>query len=77
MVRKRLKKSKAEAAFTSGARKVKGLDPKAPKLYKSLTLQMNEYEYTRFVQAAESAERGMLDFLRRALKKAITEEIGD
>jgi len=77
MVRKRSKKSKAEAAFTSGARKVKGLDPKAPKGYKSLTMHMNEYEYTRFVQAAESAERGMLDFLRRALKKAITEEIGD
>jgi len=77
MVRKRSKKSKAEAAFTSGARKVKGLDPKAPKGYKSLTMHMNEYEYTRFIQAAESAERGMLDFLRRALKKAIIEEIGD
>jgi len=77
MVRKRSKKIKAEAAFTSGARKAKGLDPKAPKNYKSLTLHMNEYEYTRFVQAAESAERGMLDFLRRALKKAISEEIWD
>jgi len=77
MVRKRATKSKAEAAFTSGAKKVKGLDPKAAKGYKSLTLHMNEYEYTRFVQAAESAERGMLDFLRRALRKAITEEIGD
>ncbi len=77
MVRKRTKKIKAEAAFTSGSRKVKGLDPKAPKNYRSLTLHMNEYEYTRFVQAAESAERGLLDFLRRALKKAISEEIGD
>ena len=77
MVRKRAKKSKAEAAFTSGARKVRGLDPKAPKNHKSLTMHMNEYEYSRFIQAAESAERGMLDFLRRALKKAIIEEIGD
>ena len=77
MVRKRTKKSKAETAFTSGARKVKGLDPKAPKLYKSLTLQMNEYEYTRLVQGAESADRGLLDFIRQCLKKGIAEGIGD
>lgn len=77
MVRKRSKKGKAEAAFTSGARKVKGLDPKAPKLYKSLTLQMNEYEYSRLVQGAALADRGLLDFIRQCLKKGLAEEIGD
>jgi len=77
MVRKRTKKSKAEAAFTGGARKVKGLNPKAPRNYKSLTLQMNEHEYTRLVQGAEAADRGLLDFMRQCLKKGIADLIGD
>ncbi len=55
----------------------KKLDPKAPRKHKSLTMHMNEYEYTRLVQAAEAAERGMLDFMRLALRKAIKAEIGD
>lgn len=74
-VKKRAKKSKAEAKFTRGARK--GLDPKAPRKHKSLTLHMNEYEYTRLQQGAESAERGLLDFMRLALRRAIEAEIGD
>ena len=57
--------------------KTKKLDPKAPRKHKSLTVHMNEYEYTRLVQGAESAERGMLDFVRLALRRAIKEEIGD
>ena len=77
MVRKRTKKSKAEAAFTSGARKAKGPDPKAARNYKSLTLQMNQYEYERLVQGAALADRGLLDFIRQCLKKGIAEEIGD
>ena len=59
------------------SRKAKRLDPKAPRKHKSLTMHMNEYEYTRLRQAAEAAERGMLDFLRLALRRAIKAEIGD
>ena len=70
MARKRTAKAK-------GAGKKTSLDPKAPKNYKSLTMHMNRYEYERFVQAAESAERGMLDFLRLALKRAIVAELDD
>ena len=77
MVRKRTKKSRAETAFTGGARKVKGLNPKAPRNYKSLTLPLNEHEYTRLVQGAESADRGLLDFMRQCLKKGIAAEVGD
>ena len=61
----------------SGTRKSKGLDPTAPRKHKSLTVHMNEYEYSRLVQGAKSAERGLLDFLRLALRKAIKAEIGD
>ena len=55
----------------------KRLDPKAARKHKSLTVHMNEYEYTRLRQGAESAERGLLDFVRLALRRAIKEEIGD
>jgi len=58
-------------------RSKKRLDPKAPRKHKSLTMHMNEYEYTRLRQAAESAERGLLDFVRLALRRAIKAEIGD
>ena len=57
--------------------KAKRLDPRAPKKYKSLTMHMNEYEYTRLVQGAEAAERGMLDFVRLAVRRAVKAEIGD
>ena len=75
MSKKQAKKSRARAV--SATRKTKALDPKAAKNFKSLTMHMNEYEYTRFVQAAESAERGLLDFLRLALKRAIVAELDD
>ena len=80
MVRKRAKKTKqsrAEKTFASGSPVIQGLDPKAPRKYKSLTLQMNEYEYTRLKQASESQDRGLADYIRIALKKAISEDIGD
>ena len=75
MVKKRQTKKAKSAGSTK--KKRSSLDPKAPKNYKSLTMHMNEFEYTRFIRAAESAERGMLDFLRLALKRAIVAEIGD
>ena len=63
--------------MTAKKRASKRLDPRAPRKHKSLTVHMNEYEYTRLVQGAESAERGLLDFVRVALRKAIKAEIGD
>ena len=63
--------------FAAGADKPAGsLNKKAPRNYKSLTVSMNEYEYTRLKAACESSDRGMLDFVRQALKTAIKKEIG-
>jgi len=82
MVRKR-DKEQAQNKFIGESVKTKGLDPKAPrnpkdgKPYKSLTIQFNEYEYTRLVQGAEAADRGLLDFVRQSLKKNIADLIGD
>jgi len=82
MVRKR-DKEQARIKFISEPVKPKGLDPKAPhnpkggKPYKSITIQFNEYEYTRLLQGAEAADRKLLDFIRQALKKHIADLVGD
>ncbi len=70
-------KAKAEQQFAHGAERVTGLDPDAPRNFKGLSLHMNEYEYTRLMQAAQSADRRPVDFMRIAVKKAVTSEIGD
>lgn len=51
-------------------------DPKAPRKFKSLTLPMNEYEYRLLVAGAESADRGLLDFVRQAIKNEAQEYAG-
>lgn len=76
MVRKR-DKEQAQKKFIGESVKPKGLDPKDPRQYKSLTVKFNEYEYTRLVQGAEAADRGLLDFMRQAIKKHIADLVGD
>ena len=60
----------------ANVQKESGPNPKAPRKFKSLTLPMNEYEYTRLVAGAESADRGLLDFVRQAVKNEIQEFVG-
>ena len=76
MVRKR-DKEQAQKKFISESVKPKGLDPKAVRKYKSVTVKFNEYEYTRVVQGAEAADRGLLDFIRQAIKKHVADLVGD
>jgi hypothetical protein len=78
MVRVRGKKQTEKSIddFAAGADKPAGsLNPKAARNYKSLTISMNEYEYTRLKAACDSSDRGMLDFVRQALKVAIKKEL--
>lgn len=85
MVRKREPKKatapksskKRESRFIEAINQPAGLDPRAPRKFKSLTLQMNEYEYERLKQAADAADRGMLDYVRQALKKATLVDLGE
>jgi hypothetical protein len=55
----------------------KKLDPDAKRDFKGLTVHMNEYEYTRLIQAAKAADRKPVDFMRQAVKRAVIQEIGD
>jgi len=64
-------------AFARKADNISGLDPRAPRNYKSVTLHMNEYEFTQLHRAIAAAERGVLDFMRRSLKKSIADELGE
>lgn len=79
MVKTRVRKPPTEKsieAFAAGADKPAGsLNKKAPRNYKYLKFSMNEYEYTRLKAACESSDRGMLDFIRQALKTAIKKEL--
>ena len=63
-----------------------GLDPNAPRYKrdgkgnpnsKTLTFPMNEYEHIRLQEACKSADRNMLDFVRRAVKKAVAKELDE
>jgi hypothetical protein len=73
MVRQRSKKSEESIeAFGAGAdQPAVSLDKKAPRNYKSLTIKMNEYEFNRLKVACDSADRGVLDFVRQAIKSAV------
>ena len=63
-------------AFAAGADKPAGaLNKKAPRNYKSVTIKMNEYEYSRLKAACESADRGVLDFVRQAIKTSVDKEL--
>jgi len=79
MVKVRQRKPPTEKsidAFAAGADKPAGrLDKKAPRNYKSLTIKMNEYEFSQLKAACESADRGVLDFVRQAIKTAIGKEV--
>lgn len=79
MVKPRERKVQTEKsidAFAAGADKPVGsLDKKAPRNYKSLTVGMNEYEYNQLKLACEAADRGVLDFVRQALKTAVSKEL--
>lgn len=77
MVKKREKRAPSIEAFAAGADKPAGaLDEKAPRKYKYLKLSFNEYEYTRLKAACDSADRGVLDFIRKAIKAAVEKELG-
>ena len=81
MVRKREPRrtlsEKSIDAFAAGADKPAGaLDEKAARNYKYLKVSFNEYEYTRLKAACDAADRGVLDYIRRALKTAIDKELG-
>lgn len=58
-----------------------GLDPKAARYKrgnpsaKGMTLPMNEYEYTRLIEASARANRKPLDFIRNAVRAAVDQEL--
>lgn len=58
-----------------------GLDPQAPRYKggnpnaKAMTLPMNEYEYTRLIEASRRAGRKPLDFIRNAVRDAVKQEL--
>ena len=79
MVKPRQRKAPTEKSiddFAAGADKPAGaLNKKAPRNHKSLTIKMNEYEFSRLKAACESANRGVLDFVRQAMKTAVDKEL--
>jgi hypothetical protein len=80
MVKPRQRKTPTDKSiddFAAGADKPAGtLNKKAPRNYKSLTVGLNAYEYMQLKAACESADRGVLDFVRQSLKSAIEKELG-
>lgn len=64
-------------AFARNAEKISGLSQRAPRNYKSVTLPMNEHEFTRLRQAIAAEDRGVLDFMRRCLKTGIASALGE
>ena len=76
MVRQRKPTKRSIDAFGAGADKPAGaMDKKASRTYKSLTVKMNQYEFFRLKAACESADRGVLDFVRQAIKNAVDKEL--
>ena len=68
----------------SQAKPWENLDPDAPRYNrngkgnpntKTLTFPMNEYEHVRLQAACKAADRGMLDFVRLAVKAAVAKEL--
>jgi len=73
---KKILKEKNIEMFAAWADRPAGsLDPKAARNHKSLTIKMNEYEFYRLKAACESADRGVLNFVRQAMKAAVEKEL--
>lgn len=53
------------------------LDPNAPRDYKGIKVGFNEYEFKLLDDAANSAGRSKLNFIRQAIKTAAEKELQD